>query len=488
MSAPAASAPPQDALARLGERLSERVNPIVVKEVRQGLRTRSFWVFFGLQLLLCLVIALVAWATSGDGWSQGTGYFVAFFLCLSVVQFFVLPYSAYRSMAREREDETWVLLTLTGIGPRRVLRGKLMSFSIQGLLYASAAGPFVLFSYYLNGVDLPTLLVALVLGFAWHVFLVALGVSIATLAESRLVRGALHFVLIFALLQGLLMGMSTALAMVEIARKALSDAAVWVGIGAVAFGMVTTAVLLFEAAAARLSLVTENYAWGPRLAFTVQALGGLALFALGWWAADFDSDVAVAGQVVACLYFASVGLFVATDRDGMARAHVRTDRSRLSLFKPGALRGYRLVLLGLAVCTTVFLLMLVESEGSPDAGDMAALLAAPLHAALLLSAALLLPRLLGQPQAQLAALSRVFAAALFALMAGGPALVALMLGLEPDDQTLNLLNPIVGVVNVSKERDPWGGLLVVAAAAGVAVLLAHAVLERRDAQATKGAV
>ena len=120
---------------------------------------------------------------------DGRGYFFAFFVCLGVVHFFIIPYSAYRSLAREREDETWVLLTLTGLGPRRILRGKVASFLVQAGLYASAVGPFLLFSYYLNGIDLPTILVVLALGVGWLVFLTSVGVCAATLAEGRLVRG-----------------------------------------------------------------------------------------------------------------------------------------------------------------------------------------------------------------------------------------------------------------------------------------------------------
>lgn len=481
--APAArpGAAPTDAWGRWAERFSERLNPIIVKEVRQGLRTRSFWVFFSLQLFVCLVIALIAFAVAGDGLgNEGVGFFVAFFLCLAVVQFFVLPYSAYRSMAREREEETWVLLTLTGIGPRRVLRGKLGSYAVQGLLYSSAAGPFVLFSYYLNGIDLPTVLVALTLGFAWHLLLVSLAVSLATLADSRIVRGLLHIVLIFGLLQGLIMGLTSAFALVEAARRSASDVMVWVVLGAVCFGMVSTAVLMFEAAASRLSLVTENYTRGPRLAFLAQFFGGVAIFLGAWALSGRDEDLAVGGQVTACSYLAVVGLMVATDRDGMSRAHVVSKSSRLSLFKPGALRGFRLVLLCLLGCTVLFGLALVESSGSAGERELRVVLGAPLYAALLISASLVLPRLTSQPAFLIPALSRVVAVVLFALLAGGPALGASLMGLDPDDETLNVLNPVVGLVNLGRSQGSWAQLTVVAAAAGGLVLLAHVLLERRD--------
>lgn len=483
MSTNAVPAPPADAWARWAETISERLNPIIVKEVRQGLRTRSFWVFFSLQLFLCLTIALIAFAAGGDGvGNDGVGFFIAFFLCLAVVQFFVLPYSAYRSMAREREEETWVLLTLTGIGPRRVLRGKLGSFAVQGLLYASAAGPFVLFSYYLNGIDLPTVVVALALGFAWHLFLVSLAVSLATLAESRMVRGLLHFVLIAGLLQGLVMGLSSAFGLVELTRRSASDDVLWVVLTAVCFMMVTTAVLMFEAAAARLSLVTENYARGPRLAFLVQFLGGVLLFVLGWWASDRDGDVAVGGQITAAAYLLVVGLFVATDYDGMSRAHAQGGKAPLSLLKPGALRGFRLVLLCLAGCTALFGALLVNSSDTPDESDLRLTLGAPLYAVLVLALSQLLPRLTRQPPVLMPALSRVVAVVLFALLSGVPSLVASLIGLDADDEALNVLNPVVGLVNLGRSSsEGWAQVALLAAVAGVVVLLAHWVLERRDA-------
>ncbi len=127
---------------QLSERAQEVVGPIVVKEVRQGLRARVFGVFFGLMLAACLVVAIIALATSSAYDQGGRDAFGAFLVALNVVCCFVIPYTAFRSMAREREDETWVLLALTGLGARSIVRGKWLSASAQAMLFASACAPF----------------------------------------------------------------------------------------------------------------------------------------------------------------------------------------------------------------------------------------------------------------------------------------------------------------------------------------------------------
>ncbi|HEX8818698.1 MAG TPA: ABC transporter permease, partial [Archangium sp.] len=330
------------------ERLGDRLNPLVVKEVRQGLRSRVFWASFGLMLLSCLIISMVAYANVRDDGgltTHGRGFFLAFFVCLGMVHFFIIPYSAYRSLAREREDETWVLLILTGLGPRRILRGKVASFLVQAGLYASAVGPFLLFSYYLNGIDLPTILVILGLGASWLVFLTLVAVCAATLAEGRMGRAFVHLLLLGVLVLALLYGLAAAFILGEQGyrflvreRELLTFATCFL------WAMLTYGWLLFETAAARLSLSTENYSRGPRLALVLQTLLSAGLLMLLWLKEEQDTNMTVAVSILGCLHLSLTGIFVATDLDGQARA-LRAGTRPWSLLRPGAVRGFRLIVL-----------------------------------------------------------------------------------------------------------------------------------------------
>jgi ABC-type transport system involved in multi-copper enzyme maturation permease subunit len=460
-----ASAAP-DAFDRAAERVADAVNPIVVKEVRQGLRTRVFWIFFTVMLVVNLVISLVAFAAAGDGDTRTGQYaFLGYFVALACVQFFVIPYSSYRSMSREAEEETWVLLTLTGLGPRRILAGKVASFVLQGMLYASAASPFLLFSYYLNGIDLPTIVVAVATSIAYQVFLVALSVSMATLAETRIVRGLLHFVLLGLLLQGLGFGIGGATGAMELSRKALAEGVFWPSALAVVFAMVTTGMLFFELAAARLSLPTEDYARGPRRWFLAQAVGMLAFFLWGY-AASGEHAVLVAGAVAQAAHAVTVGQAVASDQDGMAQVHWATGK-RWSLFKPGALRGFALVALVLLAAGGVYG-ALGFSKGSPGAQGVIA--AAPAYGLLYLAAPQLVGRWVPHPPSQTALTVRVLAFALLVLGVGLPPLVGELVS-DADDVLLNALNPALGLVNIGEATVdvvplvllPWGVALGVAA-------------------------
>ena len=441
------------------ERLGDRLNPLVVKEVRQGLRSRVFWASFGLMLLSCLIISMVAYANVRDDGgltTHGRGFFLAFFVCLGMVHFFIIPYSAYRSLAREREDETWVLLILTGLGPRRILRGKVASFLVQAGLYASAVGPFLLFSYYLNGIDLPTILVILGLGASWLVFLTLVAVCAATLAEGRMGRAFVHLLLLGVLVLALLYGLAAAFILGEQGyrflvreRELLTFATCFL------WAMLTYGWLLFETAAARLSLSTENYSRGPRLALVLQTLLSAGLLMLLWLKEEQDTNMTVAVSILGCLHLSLTGIFVATDLDGQARA-LRAGTRPWSLLRPGAVRGFRLVVLLLLFWAGLCAALLSLSQPHSPSSDshLLQIFVAPAYALLYLSLPLLVGRMPRSDRLASPALVRVLFFSLVGLAGALPPLLAVLFDQPGDDALFNLLNPFVGLTNFGEYDYP----------------------------------
>lgn len=439
----------------LRERLGDGLNPLVVKEVRQGVRTRVFWVCFGLMLLACLLLSLLAYADTRDGGFQPRGktYFFTYFVCLGVVHFFVIPYSAYRSLAREREDETWVLLALTGLGPRRILRGKVTSFLIQAALYASAVGPFLLFSYYLNGIELPTILVVLGLGGAWLVFLTVLAVCAATLADGRLGRAFVHFLVLGMLASGVAQGLGGAFALSEGGARMMREDFFPYVVGVSLWLMLGYGWLLFEAAAARLALVTEDYSRGPRRALIFQMVLSAAVVAVIWWTQDREQVVPAVAGIAGALHLTLAGLFLATDVDGQARA-LRTGTRWYSLLRPGALRGFRLMV-GLFLFWALFCLALHFNSLNTDSNYQSmiyATCAAAAYPILFLAVALLVGRMPRSDRLASPVAVRILFVALAGLGSVLPPLVALLMDLPADDALVNLLNPTVGLVNFADNQ------------------------------------
>ena len=477
---------PPGLLARLGDRL----NPLVVKEVRQGLRSRVFWASFGLMLLACLIISMVAYANVRDSGlsTHGQDFFLAFFVCLGVVHFFIIPYSAYRSLAREREDETWVLLILTGLGPRRILRGKVASFLVQAGLYASAVGPFLLFSYYLNGIDLPTILLILALGASWLVFLTVVAVCAATLADARMGRAFVHLVLLGVLGLALLYGLVAAFILGEQTyrflvreREVLSFAFAFL------WAMLTYGWLLFETAAARLSLSTENYSRGPRLALVVQTVLSAALLT-GLWLYKPPYYRSVVGvSILGALHLSLTGIFVATDVDGQARA-LRAGTRPWSLLRPGAVRGFRLVVLLVLAWTALCAALLPLSQTGTlfTASHWLSVAVVPAYALLYLSLPLLVGRLPRSDWLSSPALVRVLFFALVGLAGTLPPLLAVLFDQPADHALFNLLNPFVGVPNFDRsDSTAMNGALLACVwlVAGLATFVADRALVERERRA-----
>ncbi|MFT7582255.1 MAG: hypothetical protein ACI9MR_003937 [Myxococcota bacterium] len=149
--------------ARMVQRISDRSNPIVVRYLRQQLRSRAFVIVY------CVVLALAALFSIGVGASAsdyGRPVGMQLVGLLAILWTFAVwvfePLNAYRAVAAERDDDTWDLLRLTGLPPGRILRGMLLASLIQGVIYAAAVAPFLVMAYLLRGIDLGSLLAIMV--------------------------------------------------------------------------------------------------------------------------------------------------------------------------------------------------------------------------------------------------------------------------------------------------------------------------------------
>ncbi len=338
--------------------LTDRLNPVLLKELRQGLRSSLFWVMFALLLTLCLMVSLAPLSEPDN--VNGDWLFWSYFMLAAVLQFFIIPYAGFRSMAREQEDETWVLLKMTGLGPRTILRGKIFSALCQGGIYLSAISPFFLFSYLLNGVSLPSIVIRVTWALVLQVFFVVVSVCLATLANSRATRSVLHFVVLAFLAAAALFGMVPMLALMRSGLMS-EEKGLFVCV-AFTLSALTGGWLFFEAGVSRLLLSSERYAAGPRIAYAVHLA---TLLALALWAVRLTSDKSdLASTVVTLLsgYAFVLSHFLMEDNDGRP-SRVRVGMGQWNLLEAGAFRGFLAVTLSF-VAIAAFALVLLPADDS----------------------------------------------------------------------------------------------------------------------------
>ncbi len=172
-------------------RLDDWINPIVVKELRQAVQSR----FVVSALLLLLTIQLVsvgiyllssgASLTDIDAGRQV--FLVLFGILLGASLLFTPLYTAIRLVA-ERSDTNVDLLFITTIKPRSIIAGKLLAAIVLIILIFSACLPFMAFTYFLRGIDLPSIFIVLALGFLVVIACTQIAIFVACLPINRVFK------------------------------------------------------------------------------------------------------------------------------------------------------------------------------------------------------------------------------------------------------------------------------------------------------------
>src|SRR3954465_8624666 len=131
------------------ERLGDQFNPIVVKEVRQALKSRQFAFTF-------LLLLLAAWAgsifgvsylgESIDFGSSAVTFYAGFLFALCAATLIIVPFSTFRSIVEERTETTLELLQITALSPVQIVLGTILSARVQVVGFFFPGAPPLLLS------------------------------------------------------------------------------------------------------------------------------------------------------------------------------------------------------------------------------------------------------------------------------------------------------------------------------------------------------
>lgn len=174
---------------------SDRMPPMLVKELRQGMRARTFVaVFLGLQCFLAIVMLFATSASTLSGAGNVVSQIIFLFFSMAVLV--VQPLRAMNALHGEIKSTTIDMMVLTRLTARRIVAGKWASIVAQTLLLLVSIIPYLILRYFFGGMSLFAELLAMVSIAVLSACLTAVNVGLSANA-SLLVRG--FFPLIIAL-------------------------------------------------------------------------------------------------------------------------------------------------------------------------------------------------------------------------------------------------------------------------------------------------
>ena len=349
------------------DRASDWLNPILIKETRQSLKSRQFVATFFLMLVASWLISVFGVVMEGAGAEYreiGGKFFYGYYIVLAVAVFLVVPFSAFRSLLSERDLHTWEVLSITTLKPREIVWGKLSSAVLQIFIYYSAITPFMAFAKLLKGIDVATIALVLTASLVWSMVLSLVALTIGTFGSQRNRQVFLTLVVLIGLLLGLFIALQFVSFRMSLAF-AVDSLEFWSTTAVIATFLGAYCVLLLQIAIGQLTFDADNRTTGVRL-----AAAAIFWLALGWafagttyhsWfgmASFSPTEMNVFLRVLAtlaALHWAVVGLFSVTENDQLSR-RVRRNLPRFALLRlllapllPGGARGSVYVLGHLAV-------------------------------------------------------------------------------------------------------------------------------------------
>jgi len=357
---------------RLATWVADRCSPILVKESRQAMKSWQFqWTF------LLLLLAVVIWSLLGISMSiynsteeTGAEMLAGYMWILGFPLAVVLPLASFRSLAREFEDETIQLISITTMSARRIVLGKLGSAGLQLALYLAAVVPCIAFSYLLRGVDFAQISHLLLLAISGSLGLTGLALMLAGFGRLAWLRILLNLVLIAGLgfVYFFWCMFNSLIATAPIPGEGYL--AFWFfSIFFLSFGY-----LGFECAASLISFASENCSTRIRMALSFQIVACLAtLFAM--LLADRSGTEPPLAEIVPWIaiwvshYICIVGAMIVSEQPGLSQRvrrelpHTTLGRVTWGLYMPGPGRGFLFVLTMLWFWNLAFAVFLFNFTG-----------------------------------------------------------------------------------------------------------------------------
>jgi hypothetical protein len=252
-------------------RMDDWLNPIVVKELRQAVKSRVVMavllIFLLLQLVILLVILLMGEYRNVNAVNFNEGlrtFHVLQGILLGTCMVLIPAYAGVR-LAAERSDTNVDLLFISTLRPRAIIAGKFLASVVLILLIFSACAPFMTFTYLLRGIDIPSILLVLGLDFLAVLLGTQLAIFLGAVPANWGMKLLLGLIGLSSLggLFGLAMSGSIGLLETGVGGR-IDTAEFWLVAGAIVTAVAAVIGLLFTWSIALVSSPSANRAFAPR--------------------------------------------------------------------------------------------------------------------------------------------------------------------------------------------------------------------------------
>lgn len=165
----------------------DRLSPMLVKELRQGMRARGFtMVFLGLQGLLAFILLTTGASFDSDG--AGTAASGTIFTMFAIAVLGIQPMRGSNALSSEITSNTIEMMVLTRLSAWRIVFGKWIAIVSQSALLLATIIPYLILRYFFGGMNLLGEMVLFVLIFLTSMALTAVMVGFSA-TTSKLARG-----------------------------------------------------------------------------------------------------------------------------------------------------------------------------------------------------------------------------------------------------------------------------------------------------------
>ncbi len=333
------------------EKWSRWLNPLLIKESRQSLKSFQFIGTFGIMLLAAFFWSMVGLVLMPDIRSvdSSTMFLAGFNWILLFPMIVVVPVWSYWSQVSEQSENSLELVTLSTMKPTQIVSGKFVSALLQVMIYLSVLAPCISFTYLLRGIGIPHIFFSIATILFSGMATISFALFLATSAKNRATQIIFLIGLVILCCIGFLMlGGSLTGALSDsgnfVREVLVGESAGFLGFYGYCLGLGTYSLVCLAGAVSNITFATDNRATRVRAALVIQLL----LF-IGWsimMAQLTNSAFLIVFFIFASIHWTFFGMIFVGEQADMSRrvkrALPKTIAGKLlfSWLMPGPQRGF----------------------------------------------------------------------------------------------------------------------------------------------------